>query len=213
MTDVYDQLARLRLVPVVAIDRAQDAAALADALLAGGLPCAEITFRTDAAEHAIRALGGRDDILLGAGTVLSTDQVDRARDAGARFIVSPGTNPKVVEHCLALNLPVIPGVATPTDIELARGLGLRTLKFFPAEALGGLKTLRAVAAPYRDVKFVPTGGVSPSNLPDYLRHPAVLACGGSWMVRPDLLRARQFDQVAALCQEAVQIVASVAESP
>ena len=212
MTDVYEQLAKLRLVPVVAIDHVDDAVPLGEALLAGGLPCAEITFRTDAAEGAIRALGGRDDILLGAGTVLSVDQVNRAHDAGARFIVAPGTNPKVVERCLELNLPVFPGVATPTDIELARSFGLRTLKFFPAEALGGIEMLKAMSAPYRDVKFVPTGGITPANLTAYLVLPSVVACGGSWMVKPQFLQARQFDRITELCQDAVQIAASARKS-
>ncbi len=209
MSDVHEQLAKLKLIPVVSIDHAQDAVPLGKALLAGGLPCAEITFRTDAAEDAIRALGGRSDILLGAGTVLSVDQVNRAHDAGASFIVAPGTNPKVIERCLELNLPVFPGVATPTDIELARSFGLRTLKFFPAEALGGLDTLKAMAAPYGDVMFVPTGGITPVNLPAYLAHPSVVACGGSWMVKPQFLKAQQFDKITELCQDAVQIAASV----
>jgi 2-dehydro-3-deoxyphosphogluconate aldolase/(4S)-4-hydroxy-2-oxoglutarate aldolase len=212
MSDVHGQLAQIRLVPVVAIDRAEDAPGLADALVAGGLPCAEITFRTEAAEGAIKALAGRSDILLGAGTVLSVEQVDRARDAGARFIVSPGTNPQVVERCLALELPVFPGIATPTDIELARSFGLRTLKFFPAEALGGLKMLNAIAAPYRDVRFVPTGGVSADNLLDYLKNPAVVACGGSWMVRSDLIRGGRFDTITSLCGEAVRLVKSLKTS-
>jgi 2-dehydro-3-deoxyphosphogluconate aldolase/(4S)-4-hydroxy-2-oxoglutarate aldolase len=205
MTEVLSRIEALRIVPVVSIDRAADAAALGDALLAGGLPIAEITFRTAAAEEAIRALARRDDLLVGAGTVLNVETARRAVDAGARFVVAPGFNPKVVAWSIDAGVAITPGVATPTDIEMALDHGLSVVKFFPAEPLGGLAFLKAVAAPYGMMRFMPTGGIGPENLAHYLRFPKVIACGGSWMVSRDLLAAGSFDQVASLTRQAVQI--------
>ena len=180
MQEILETLGRLGLVPVVKIEKAGDAVELGRALLAGGLPSAEITFRTEAAEEAIRRISSSlPEILVGAGTVLSVDQAGRAVSAGAQFIVSPGFNQKVVDWCLGKEIPVTPGVATPTEIDMALDKGLNILKFFPAEALGGLKTLKAIAAPYGDVSFIPTGGINPDNLGDYLAHPSVHCCGGS----------------------------------
>lgn len=205
-TSILDQLAHHRLVPVIALQQAAQADPLANALVSGGLPVAEVTFRTAAAADSIRAMAARDDLLVGAGTVLTTAQVDEARQAGAKFIVSPGFNPKVVQHCLDSGLAIIPGVSNPTDIEMALEHGLDVVKFFPAEAFGGLKTLRAISAPYGKVRFVPTGGISPANVVDYLAFPKVLACGGSWMVKSDLFADGDFAAVEQAVREAVALV-------
>jgi 2-dehydro-3-deoxyphosphogluconate aldolase/(4S)-4-hydroxy-2-oxoglutarate aldolase len=210
MPEILDTLRDLGVVPVVKIERADDAVGLGRALLAGGLPCAEITFRTAAAEEAIHRISSSlPEIVLGAGTVLSVDQAERAVSAGAQFIVSPGFNPKVVDWCLARQIPVTPGVATPTEIEMALDKGLTILKFFPAEAMGGLKTLKAIAAPYGGVKFIPTGGISLGNLVDYLAHPSVHCCGGSWLVKANLITGGRFEQITELAQEAVSVVRQV----
>jgi 2-dehydro-3-deoxyphosphogluconate aldolase/(4S)-4-hydroxy-2-oxoglutarate aldolase len=196
-----------RIIPVVAIQDAGDALPLADALINGGLPCAEITFRTAAAAAAIEAIAKRGDIDVGAGTVLKVEQVKQAVDAGATFIVSPGFNPKVVGYCIDNGIPVTPGVSNPTDIEMALDFGLEILKFFPAEAFGGLKTLKAMSAPYTMMRFIPTGGIGPGNVLDYLKHPKVAACGGSWMVKSDLIAGGQFERITELTREAVAIAA------
>jgi 2-dehydro-3-deoxyphosphogluconate aldolase/(4S)-4-hydroxy-2-oxoglutarate aldolase len=208
--DLVLQLGRLGVIPVVKIDRASQAPQLAEALLAGGLPCAEVTFRTDAAEDALRLIStGYPEVVLGAGTVLTSDQAQRAVGAGARYIVSPGFDPKVVAWCLAEDVLVMPGVATPTEIQMALDLGLSLLKFFPAEALGGIPMLEALSAPFGDVRFVPTGGVTSSNLAGYLRLPMVHAVGGSWLVAAKLLAAGDFETISRLASEAAGIVASV----
>jgi len=204
------EIGRLRLVPVVAIRDSKDAGPLAGALLAGGLPCAEITFRTDAAEAAIRVLARSGDLLVGAGTVLKVEQVEIAVGAGARFIVSPGLEPKVVRYCLDRGIPVTPGVCTPSEVSLALDLGLEVVKFFPAEAFGGLKTLKALSEPYSTMRFIPTGGIGPDNLVEYLSFPRVLACGGSWMVKSDLIAAGDFNQITRLTREAVELAAKAA---
>jgi 2-dehydro-3-deoxyphosphogluconate aldolase/(4S)-4-hydroxy-2-oxoglutarate aldolase len=210
MQEILDTLGRLGLVPVVKIERAEDAIDLGRALLDGGLPCAEITFRTDAAEEAIRHISSSlPEIILGAGTVRSVDQADRAVSAGAKFIVSPGFNQKVVDWCLDNGVAVTPGVATPTEIDMATEVGLNVLKFFPAEAFGGIKTLKAISAPYGDVKFIPTGGISRDNLADYLALPSVHCCGGSWLVKGDLIAAGKFDEITRLAQEAVAVVSQI----
>jgi len=210
MDETLERIGKLGVVPVVSIERAEDAFRLGQALLAGGLPCAEITFRTAAAEEAIRHIASEfPDILVGAGTVLSRDQAERAVAAGARFIVSPGFDPKVVDWCLEHSIPVTPGVATPTEINMALDRGLDILKFFPAQALGGVTTLKAIAAPYRDVKFIPTGGVNAGNLADYLSLPMVHACGGSWLVARRLISAGEFSEITRLVREAVAIVHQV----
>ncbi len=192
------------IIPVVAIDNAAHAVPLARALEKGGLPCIEITFRTAAAADAIAAIA-RDcpTMLAGAGTVLTVDQVKAARDNGARFIVAPGLNRKVVEYCLSIGLPVTPGVATPTDVEAALDMGLEVVKFFPAEAAGGIKFLTAMSAPYRQIRFIPTGGIDENNLLSYLRLPRVHACGGSWMVKPEMINAGRFDEITAITTKAV----------
>ena len=180
---MIDRLQSLRLIPVVALDRAEDAEPLADSLSAGGLRCAEITLRTDAALDSIQALAGREDFLLGAGTVHSAEQAKAAVEAGAQFVVTPGFNPRTVMWCQENQVPVFPGIATPTDLELALEHGVETVKFFPAETLGGVNTLKAFSGPYRQIRFIPTGGIHAGNLADYLALPSVLACGGSWMVK------------------------------
>ena len=206
--DILAELKKLRIVPVVKLDKAEHALPLATALKAGGLPCMEITFRTAAAPDAIRAAAGVPDMVLGAGTVLTVDQAKKAEDCGARFIVSPGFSAKVVEHCLARNLAVIPGVCTPTEVQMALEYGLKVLKFFPAENYGGIKTLKAIGAAYGDVKFVPTGGIELLNLVEYLKLPNVLACGGTWMVKADLVAGGKFDEITHLARQAVTLAAT-----
>lgn len=180
---MIDRLQSLRLIPVVALDRAEDAEPLADSLSAGGLRCAEITLRTDAALDSIQALAGREEFLIGAGTVHSAEQAKAAVEAGAQFVVTPGFNPRTVKWCQENQVPVFPGIATPTDLELALEHGVETVKFFPAETLGGVNTLKAFSGPYGQIRFIPTGGIHAGNLADYLALPSVLACGGSWMVK------------------------------
>jgi 2-dehydro-3-deoxyphosphogluconate aldolase/(4S)-4-hydroxy-2-oxoglutarate aldolase len=193
---------------MVVMDRAEHAGPFGDALVAGGLPIAEITFRTPAAEQAILALAQRGDLLVGAGTILTTEQADRAIDAGAQFLVAPGTSPKVIEHVQKRNVPMVPGVVTPSEVELATSLGVSTLKFFPAEPMGGVATLKALAGPYPDVRFVPTGGITPELLPNYLRLSCVLACGGSWLAPRDLLAAGKFDVITRLVEQAKKLLAT-----
>src|SRR3954467_4707868 len=189
MNTILQQIAKFRLIPMVVMDKAEHASGFGDVLAAGGLPVAEITFRTPAAEQAIRTLAQRGDMLVGAGTILSTEQADRAIDAGAKFLVAPGTNPKVIEHVLKQGLPMVPGVARPSEIELASSLGAEVLKFFPAETMGGVAALKAFAGPFPDVLFLPTGGITPELLPNYLRLRSVVACGGSWLAPRELLTA------------------------
>jgi 2-dehydro-3-deoxyphosphogluconate aldolase/(4S)-4-hydroxy-2-oxoglutarate aldolase len=206
-TDVLATLRTLRLVPVIVIDDPANAAPLAVALVDGGLPCAEVTFRTpNAAEAMSRMAEAQPDLLVGAGTVLTPQQAARARDAGARFIVAPGFNPAVVDWCLERAIPVFPGVCTPTEIEMALGKGLQVLKFFPAEAAGGLAFLKAVAAPYVGVEFMPTGGINLENLPDYLAFERIVACGGSWMAPADWIAAKQFDRIRDETARAMSVV-------
>lgn len=204
MNDIITQFQKLGIIPVVVINDAKDAVPLAKALCEGGLPVAEVTFRTDAAEEAIRLMAEAcPEMLVGAGTVLTTEQVDRAVAAGAKFIVSPGLNPKVVKYCLDKNIPITPGTSSPTDIEAALELGLEVVKFFPAEQSGGIAKIKAMAAPYTKVKFMPTGGINAANLKSYLDFPKIVACGGSWMVSGDLVKAGNFDEIKRLTREAV----------
>jgi len=205
---VLDVLARVRIVPVVVLDDAGTAERLGDALKAGGLPIAEVTFRTDAAEAALRAMAKDPDLLVGAGTVIRADQVDRAVLAGARFIVSPGLSASVVQRARDYDVPVFPGVATPTDVMTALDLGLSLLKLFPAETLGGPAAVRALSAPFPGVRFVPTGGITAQSMGAYLALPSVVAVGGSWMVAPALVHAGAFDQISALAAHAVAEAAS-----
>lgn len=210
MNTITEQLGRYGIVPVVVLNDAGKALSLAKALCNGGLPCAEVTFRTDAAEESIRLMSREfPDMLIGAGTVLSTEQADRAIAAGAKFIVSPGLNPKVVTHCQKKNIPIIPGVVTPSEMEQAMELGLKIVKFFPAEPSGGLAMIKAVAAPYTMLKFMPTGGINAKNVRDYLAYDKILACGGSWMVKGSLIDEDRFDEIEAMCREAVEIVKEV----
>lgn len=208
MQDILERLGKVGLVPVVKLDRAEDAVPLAEALLAGGLPCAEITFRTAAAPAAIKAIADNcPDMLVGAGTVLTVAQAEQAVASGARFVVSPGFSASVVDWCLAHQTPVLPGVATPTDVMAALEKGLRVLKFFPAEAYGGVNTLKALSAPFGGVKYMPTGGVSAKNMADYLALPSVHAVGGSWMVEGKLISSGNFAEITRLAAEAVALAA------
>ena len=206
--NLTDQIAHLGVVPVAALKDAGQAVLLADALSEGGLPVVEITFRTDAAEQAIKNIAAaRPDILIGAGTVSTVEHADQAIDAGAAFIVAPGINPLVVEHAQKRGVPIFPGVCTPTDIETAINFGLSVLKFFPAGAYGGLKTLKALAGPYgHRVKFIPTGGIDADNLRAFLDDKSVLACGGSWLVASKLIDDGKFNEITTLTKEAVDIV-------
>jgi len=205
--EIIKKIGELGIVPVVKIDDAKDAVPLAEALIKGGLPVAEITFRTAAAEEAIRNITKSvPDVLVGAGTVLNVEQVKRAVDAGARFIVSPGFNPRVVEYCIKEQIAITPGCSNPTDIGAALEFGLDVVKFFPSEASGGLKALKAMSAPYSMVKFIPTGGISADNLVEYLSFSKVLACGGSWMVKDELIRKGDFDEITRLVREAVNLM-------
>lgn len=206
MNAILDRLAAIRLMPVVIIDKAEDARPLAQALKAGGLPCAEVTFRTAAAEDAIKAIAEDKEICLGAGTILTPDQADRAVAAGATYIVSPGFNAKVVRRCRELGVPAFPGVATPTEIQMALDEGVEVVKFFPAESIGGIKALKAIAAPFSMMRFIPTGGISLAQLPDYLAFKSVLAVGGSYMVAPELLKAGNWAEVTRLSAAAVAVV-------
>lgn len=206
---LFDALRAHRLAPVVAIRDAEAATGLAQALVAGGLPLIEITLRTEAAPAALKRASAVSGLAIAAGTVTTPDQVKLAVDAGARMIISPGLNTRVVEYCLAQNIPVVPGVCTPTEIETARNYGLKTLKFFPAEAYGGVKTLKALGEVYKDFNFVPTGGVNLQNLGDYLKLPTVMACGGSWMVPAAAIDARRFDEIEGLVRDAVRLVKSL----
>ena len=210
MTDMMRQLQKIGIVPVVVLDRAEDALPLAECLMEGGLPCAEVTFRTSAAEDSIRRIAKAfPEMIVGAGTVLNTEQADRAIDAGARFVVSPGFNPKVTEHVLKKGIPMTPGVCTPTEIESALQFDLDVLKFFPAEPSGGLKMIKALAAPYVGVSFMPTGGISAANVRDYLAYDRIIACGGSWMVSGKLIKEGNFKEIRRLVSEAAGIVKEI----
>lgn len=207
MNEVLSKIQEIGIVPVVVLNDAKDASALAQALCDGGLPCAEVTFRTPAAEESIRIMTEQfPDMLVGAGTVLTTDQVDRAVAAGAKFIVSPGLNPRIVKYCVEKNILITPGCSNASDIELALENGLEVVKFFPAEPSGGLKMIKALAAPYVGVKFMPTGGINADNVKDYLSYDRILACGGSWMVKGSLVDEGKFDEIKKLTEEAVKLV-------
>lgn len=210
MSELLQKVQELGVVPVVVLNDAKDAAPLAKALCEGGLPCAEVTFRTDAAEESIRIMAQQfPEMLLGAGTVLTTEQVDRAVAAGAKFIVSPGFDPEIVDYCLAKNILVLPGCITPSEVAQAVKRGLEVVKFFPAEQFGGIATIKALAAPYTNMKFMPTGGISAKNLSDYLGFKKIVACGGSWMVKGDMIEAGEFDKIKELTKEAVDLVAEI----
>lgn len=198
------------VVPVVVLNDADDAVPLADALIKGGLPCAEVTFRTDAAEESIRRIcESFPDMLVGAGTVLTTEQVERAYKAGAKFIVSPGFDPEIIDYCISIGLPVLPGCITPSEIAQAVKRGLKVVKFFPAEQSGDVAMIKAMAAPYSMVKFMPTGGISTKNLADYLSCDKILCCGGSWMVKEDLIKSGSFDKITDMTKEATALARSI----
>ncbi len=210
MENLIKEISATGIIPVVKIDDAKDAVALATALRNGGINSAEITFRTDAAEEAIKLIAEKyPDMLIAAGTVLTPKQADKAMQAGAKFVVSPGLNPIVVKHCIEKGYPIIPGVCTPSEVEQAMSLGLTYLKFFPAEAAGGVKMIKAMAAPYTGVKFMPTGGIGVKNLADYLDCKAVYACGGSWMVPSDKIAEGNFDEIEKLTAEAVSLLKEI----
>ena len=210
MKQISEDIARYGVVPVVVLNDPAEALPVADALLKGGLPVAEVTFRTDAAEEAIRIISKeRPAMLVGAGTVLTVDQVDRAVAAGAKFIVCPGFDPEIVDYCIGKNIPVFPGCTTASEVAWGVKRGLSVLKFFPAEQCGGVATIKALCAAYVGVKFMPTGGIGPKNLKDYLSCDKIVCCGGSWMVKGDLIKAGKFDEIERLSREAVALAKEV----
>ena len=210
MKSMEQRLEEYGVVPVVVLKDTKDAIPLADALIEGGLSCAEVTFRTDAAEESIRLMSEKyPEMLVGAGTVLTIEQVDRAVKAGAKFIVSPGFDAEIVDYCLEKNIPVFPGCITPSEVAQAVKRGLKVIKFFPAEQAGGVAMIKAMGAPYNMVKFMPTGGISAKNLSEYLSCNNIVCCGGSWMVKGDLITEGKFDEITALTKEAVELVKSI----
>lgn len=207
MENIMVQIEKTGVIPVVVINDVEDAEPLAQALCEGGLPCAEVTFRTAAAEESIRKMTDiYPDMLIGAGTVLTTEQVDRAVAAGAKFIVSPGFDPEVVDYCILKQIQVFPGCITPSEVAQAVKRGLKVVKFFPAVQFGGVSTIQALTAPYVGLKFMPTGGVNAKNLADYLQCKSIIACGGSWMVKSDLIKAGEFEKIKDMTKEAVSLV-------
>lgn len=207
MKQITEQLQKIKIIPVISVENAQDIVPLGQALSDNGLPVAEITFRSNAAAEAIRLLrAAQPDMLIGAGTVLTHEQVLAAKNAGASFVVSPGFNPTVVRACQSLEMPVIPGVNNPTAIEAAMEMGLTLLKFFPAVPSGGVAMINALLAPYTQLQLMPTGGISPQNINQFLAIPRVIACGGSWMVSPNLIEAQDWQQIGALTRDAVALV-------
>ena len=210
MNETLEKLGQYGIVPVVVLNDSKDAEPLADALCEGGLACAEVTFRTKAAAESIKIMSEKHpEMLVGAGTVLTVEQVDEAVAAGAKFIVSPGLNSEVVKYCLDKNIAITPGVVTPSEMEQAIELGLNIVKFFPAEPSGGLSMIKAVSAPYTMLKFMSTGGINPGNVKEYLKSDKIFACGGSWMVKGDLVDAGDFDKIKELTKEAADIVKEI----
>lgn len=210
MGTIAEQFYEYGVVPVVVLEDAKDALPLAEALIEGGLPCAEVTFRTEAAEESIRRMSEKyPDMLVGAGTVLTIEQVDRAVKAGAKFIVSPGFDSEIVDYCLSKDIPVFPGCITPSEVAQAAKRGMKVVKFFPAEQAGGVSMIKAMAAPYTMMKFMPTGGINAKNLKEYLEYDKILCCGGSWMVKGDMIRSGAFDKIKELTKEAVELAAAI----
>ena len=210
MNKVVEELGKIGIVPVIALDDAKDAEPLAKALIEGGLPCAEVTFRTEAAEESIRRMHEKyPDMVLAAGTVLTTEQVDRAVAAGASLIVSPGFDPEIVDYCISKNIEVVPGIVTPSELAQAVKRGLTRVKFFPAEAAGGLAMIKAMCAAYTSVRIMPTGGINAKNIKDYLACDKIFCCGGSWMVKGDLIKAGEFDKIKEMTAEAVALVKEI----
>lgn len=213
MKTLEEQFYDYAVVPVVVLDDAEDAAPLAEALVKGGIPCAEVTFRTEAAEESIRIMSEKyPEMLVGAGTVLTTEQVDRAVATGAKFIVSPGFDPEIVDYCMEKNIPVFPGCVSPSEVAQAVKRGLKVVKFFPAEQAGGLAMLKAMAAPYTMLKFMPTGGINTKNLKEYLGFSKILCCGGSWMVKGDMIKNKEFDKITEMTREATELAAAARRS-
>ncbi|EJB1785137.1 bifunctional 4-hydroxy-2-oxoglutarate aldolase/2-dehydro-3-deoxy-phosphogluconate aldolase [Vibrio parahaemolyticus] len=207
MSSIKEQLKALKVIPVIAIDKAEDIIPLGKVLAENGLPAAEITFRSAAAVEAIRLLREtQPDMLIGAGTVLNREQAIAAKEAGATFIVSPGFNPNTVKACQEIGIDIVPGVNNPSTVEAALEMGLTTLKFFPAEASGGINMVKSLLAPYTDIELMPTGGINPANIKDYLAIPRVLACGGTWMVDKKLIEEGNWEELAHLTREAVALV-------
>lgn len=207
---MFDELIKkiedIKIVPVVVLNDAENAKPLAKALCEGGLPCAEVTFRTGAAEESIRIMHEvYPEMMVGAGTVLTTEQVERAVNAGASFIVSPGFDPEIVDYCIEKSIPVFPGCITPSEIAQAVKRGLKVVKFFPAEQFGGVNTIKALAAPYVGLKFMPTGGINAGNIKDYLECKSVIACGGSWMVKGNIIEAKEFERIKEMTITAVSL--------
>jgi len=207
MHDIFRRFRDVGIIPVIVMEHEEHAEKLADILCDNGLPCAEVTFRTEAAAKVIAAMvKHRPDMLVGAGTVLTVEEVDLAVASGAQFIVSPGLNPTVVQYCQEQNIPMAPGTQTPSEMEQAIGLGVDFVKFFPAEQSGGLNMIKAVAAPYGQLSFMPTGGINADNVQPYLQNDRIVACGGSWMVKESLMEAGNWKKIAKLVQEAADIV-------
>lgn len=206
MNDLLNQIAKMKIVPVIKIDNAADAKPLAKALITGGLPVAEVTFRTEAAEEAIREMRKFPELLVGAGTLTNVEQAKKALDAGAYFLVTAGFNRAVTEFAVENNIPIFPGVCTPTEIMYLLEYNLPVAKFFPAEQYGGLSTIKALSGPFPNMKFMPTGGIHANNILDYLANPQIIACGGSWMVKDSLINNHEFDEIQRLTAEAVQLV-------
>ena len=205
-----EKISQFGLVPVVVLEDERDALPLAKALVEGGLPVAEVTFRTAAAEASIKKMcEAYPDMVVGAGTVLNIEQVEKAVAAGAKFIVSPGYDEEIVNYCLEKDIPIYPGTVTPSDLSKAVKKGLSVVKFFPAEQYGGVNTIKALAAPFTTVKFMPTGGVNAKNLKDYLSCNKIVACGGSWMVKGDLIKSQEFEKIKELTREAVALVKEI----
>lgn len=210
MNKVLEEFSKIGIIPVIALDNVEDVAPLAKALIDGGLPCAEVTFRTEAAEESIRLMHeAYPDMVLAAGTVLTTEQVDRAVAAGASVIVSPGFDPEVVDYCISKNIPVMPGIVTPSELAQAVKRGLTRVKFFPATAAGGIKMIKAMCAAYTTVRIMPTGGINTSNLEEFLSCDKIFCCGGSWMVKGDMIKAGEFDKIQKMTEEAVALVKEI----
>ncbi len=208
MEGIIEKIGKLKLLPMIKIDDAANAVPLAEALAEGGLPCAEVTFRTDAAEEAIQKIAKMGNILLGAGTVLNVEQAEKAIGGGCEFVVTPGFAPEVVKYCLHKGIAVFPGTSTPSDLQAALDMGLQVVKFFPATASGGVPMLKAISAPYHMMRFIPTGGIKPDNLREFLDFPKVLACGGSWLAKDDIVNAGNFAEITRLAKEAAETAGS-----
>ncbi len=209
MQTTLEKLVQKKIIPLVAVDSIETISPVCRALISGGFTCIEIAFRSTVAAEAIRRVAQEENILVGAGTVISMDQVKSAIDAGAKFIISPCVKPDIIRYCLENNTLVIPGVSTPTDIGMALDFGLKTLKFFPSEAFGGLNTIKAISPAFRQIDFIPAGGISLNNIREYLHFPKVVACSGSWMVKPESIQQQNFDEIERLCRQTLELIADI----